>query len=228
MEKEGICFLPRLRFVILQGNEKKNHFFFKRCNICTPENDLTVYEDHKMNITEYNNCVKLHSDALYRFAMQFITDTAAAEDTVQESFVHLWDKHENVEMEQARSFLFTITRNQLVDLLRHEQVRMHYAAETPAPEGHTTAYRQMEMQDVLRKTLGQLPAIQKEVLLLRDWEGFAYKEIAEIAQVSEQQVMTYLFRARVSMRKLLEAEGYTYPSSNKTHRRPKHDEKTRN
>ncbi|MBO4402388.1 MAG: RNA polymerase sigma factor [Bacteroidales bacterium] len=181
-----------------------------------------------MNITEYNNCVKLHSDALYRFAMQFVTDTAAAEDTVQDSFVQLWDRHDNVEMEQARSFLFTITRNQLVDQIRHEQVRMRYADEMPSPEGHTTAYRRMEMQDVLRKTLAQLPAIQKEILLLRDWEGFAYKEIAEIAQVSEQQVMTCLFRARVSMRKLLEEEGYSYPSTNKTHRKQKHDEERDN
>ena len=172
-----------------------------------------------MTTKEYNNCVRHYSDSLYRFALQFVPDTASAEDTVQESFVLLWEKIDKVEMEQAKSFLFTVTRNRMIDHIRHEQVKMQYMSEMPEPEGQTTGYRQMELKDVLRKTLAKLPAIQKEILLLRDWEGFAYKEIAEIANVSEQQVMSYLFRARVAMRKHLEAEGYSLPSSDKKQRK---------
>ncbi len=174
-----------------------------------------------MNTKEYNNCVKQHSDALYRFAIQYISDTAAAEDVVQDSFVQLWQQCDRLTQEEAKAYLFTVTRNQLVSIYRHEEVRRRYAESLPENDRHESGYRQMEMQDVLRKTLSRIPEVQKEVLLLRDWEGFAYKEIAEITQLSEQQVMVYLFRARTAMRKHLEAEGYHFKASSLTKKQSK-------
>ena len=169
-----------------------------------------------MDTREYNSCVKQYSDILYRFAMQYIPDTAMAEDLVQDSFVHLWQHREKTTREQAKSFLFIVARNQLVSHYRHEEVRRRYVEDLPDTDRHESGSRQFEMKDVLQKTLSRIPEVQKEVLLLRDWEGFAYKEIAEITRLSEQQVMVYLFRARTAMRKHLEAEGYHFEASSLT------------
>lgn len=166
-----------------------------------------------MNTWEYNKCVKQYSDTLYRFVMQYITNTAEAEDVVQDSFVQLWQRCGQTKFEQAKSFLYTITRNMIISHSRREDVQRRYAEKQLDSDYQESSYRQMEMQDVLQKTLSRIPNSQKEVLLLRDWEGFSYKEIAEITQLSEQQVMVYLFRARTAMRKHLEAEGYCYKAS---------------
>ena len=56
------------------------------------------------------------------------------------------------------------------------------------------------MHQVLNEALDKLPEIQKSVVLLRDYEGYNYQEIAEITGLNESQVKVYIFRARVTLR----------------------------
>ena len=51
--------------------------------------------------------------------------------------------------------------------------------------------------------LEKLPAVQRSVILLRDYEGYNYREIGEITGLSEPQVKTYIFRGRVALRNYL-------------------------
>jgi len=53
---------------------------------------------------------------------------------------------------------------------------------------------------VLTEALDKLPEIQRSVLLLRDYEGYNYAEIAEITGLNESQVKVYIFRARQTMK----------------------------
>ena len=59
------------------------------------------------------------------------------------------------------------------------------------------------MNDSIEKMLATLPEVQRMLLLLRDMEGYSYKEMADITGLSDEQVMTYLYRARVRARKYL-------------------------
>ena len=59
------------------------------------------------------------------------------------------------------------------------------------------------MREILDEALGRLPEIQKSVVLLRDYEGYNYAEIAEITGLSESQVKVYIFRARKSLQSYL-------------------------
>ena len=54
----------------------------------------------------------------------------------------------------------------------------------------------------------RLPETQKAILQLRDIDGYSYKEIAEVLNISEQQVQVYLFRARVAMRKQIDKDDF--------------------
>jgi RNA polymerase sigma-70 factor (ECF subfamily) len=55
---------------------------------------------------------------------------------------------------------------------------------------------EFDTKAILEKALNELPPVQKSILLLRDLEGYEYKEIGEILGISEAQVKVYLFRAR--------------------------------
>ncbi|MFN6014541.1 MAG: RNA polymerase sigma factor, partial [Flavobacteriales bacterium] len=58
----------------------------------------------------------------------------------------------------------------------------------------------VDLQEVLTEALDKLPEIQRSVVLLRDYEGYNYAEIAEITGLNESQVKVYIFRARQTMK----------------------------
>ena len=62
---------------------------------------------------------------------------------------------------------------------------------------------QYDNREIIEKSLALLPPVQKSVLLLRDLEGYNYKEIGDILNLSEAQVKVYLFRARNKIKKQL-------------------------
>jgi len=68
-------------------------------------------------------------------------------------------------------------------------------------EGDENSYS--DIKEVLDKALDRLPAIQKSVVLLRDYEGYAYREIAEITGLNETQVKVYIYRARLFLKKYI-------------------------
>jgi RNA polymerase sigma-70 factor (ECF subfamily) len=60
-----------------------------------------------------------------------------------------------------------------------------------------------DLQEVLHQAIDQLPEDQKAVILLRDYEGYAYDEIAEITGMTVSQVKVYIFRGRKFLKKYL-------------------------
>ena len=69
--------------------------------------------------------------------------------------------------------------------------------------GEGNPHNDYELHDSIEKMLTTLPDTQRMLLLMHDLEGYSYKEMAEITGLSEQQVATYLYRARVKARKYL-------------------------
>jgi RNA polymerase sigma-70 factor (ECF subfamily) len=64
--------------------------------------------------------------------------------------------------------------------------------------GHENQYT--DLHEVLNIAVQQLPEIQKAVVTLRDYEGYSYKEIADITELTESQVKVYIYRARVFLK----------------------------
>ena len=63
--------------------------------------------------------------------------------------------------------------------------------------------RAFEAHDQLYKAMDAIPAIQKSALVLKDIEGYSYKEIGKMLDLTIQQVEVYIFRARVALKKEL-------------------------
>ena len=73
-----------------------------------------------------------------------------------------------------------------------------------------------ESQDLLDQAFKHLSDAQKQIILLRDWEGYSYKEIGEILEYNESLVKVHLFRARKEMKRVLAALNNEYLSSNES------------
>lgn len=154
-----------------------------------------------MTINEYNLAVTDFSDRLYRFVLKSIRDTHKAEDIVQDSYEKLWKNVENVNAEKVKSYLFTTAYHTMIDIIRKEK-RSTYSEElTLKEESHENNYS--DLGEILKEAVNRLPEIQRMVLLLRDYEGYAYQEIGELTNLNESQVKVYIYRARVFLKKYI-------------------------
>ncbi len=151
-----------------------------------------------MTPAEYNSAVDAHADGLYRFALKHLRDTDQAKDVVQESFARLWSRVDQVEAAKAKSYLFTTAHHTMVDEVRKGgRVRR---LEAQHAELRSTSQSQPDLKAVLDAALATLPAMQRSVVLLRDLEGYAYEEIAELTGLNLAQVKVYIYRGRMALK----------------------------
>lgn len=152
----------------------------------------------KMTTKEYNLAVDEYADNLFRFALKHLRNEMSAKDIVQETFEKVWLKHEEVAYEKVKSYLFTTAYHAIVDWVKKDGRNGDW--EQVRKEESTEAVVSFDLKEVLNEGLNKLPEIQKSVVLLRDYEGYNYAEIAEITDLSESQVKVYIFRARKALK----------------------------
>lgn len=150
-----------------------------------------------MTTKEYNLAVDEYSDNIFRFALKHLRNEMSAKDIVQETFTKVWVKHEEVQYEKVKSYLFTTAYHAIVDWVKKEKRSGDIESTN---ERAAQADAEVDLQEVLHEALNRLPEVQKTVVLLRDYEGYNYSEIAEITELSESQVKVYIFRARKALK----------------------------
>ncbi len=153
-----------------------------------------------MTPAEYNSCVDKHADGIYRFILHHLKDEDDAKDVVQDTFEKCWKNHEKVQFEKAKSYLFTTAHHTMIDLIRKDKRTEPLAAHHVEPQ-HQKSYS--GLKDILKEALSKIPDIQRSVIMLRDYEGYDYKEIGEITNLSESQVKVYIYRGRVALKEFI-------------------------
>ena len=154
-----------------------------------------------MTVEEYNRCVEDHSDGLYRFILKNIRDSEKAEDIVQDSFEKLWRKVKNVNYSKSKSYLFSTAYHTMIDVIRKDRRMEDFSKEKAESISHDKQYS--DLQEILHNALEKLPRVQRTVILLRDYEGYSYAEIGEIAGLSESQVKVYIYRGRIFLKQYI-------------------------
>lgn len=154
-----------------------------------------------MTVNEYNRAVNDFSDRLYRFVLKSIRDVHKAEDIVQDSYEKLWKNVENVNAGKVKSYLFTTAYHTMIDIIRKEKRSTYSEDLNLKEESHENNYS--DLSEILKEAVDRLPEIQRMVILLRDYEGYAYQEIGELTNLTESQVKVYIYRARVFLKKYI-------------------------
>ena len=154
-----------------------------------------------MNVKEYNSTVELYSDNVFRFILKNIRDEEKAKDIVQDAFVKMWQKADEIKAEKAKSYLFTTAYRTMIDVIRKEKKKGNWDEVVPHQYSHTDGYS--GLGEILQEALQKLPEVQRSVVMLRDYEGYDYNEIGEITGLTLSQVKVYIFRARKSLKDYL-------------------------
>jgi RNA polymerase sigma-70 factor (ECF subfamily) len=155
-----------------------------------------------MTIEEYNQIVYSQSDALYRFALKNIKVVEDAQEIVQSSFEKLWINRNNVDPTKCKAYLFRIAYNSMIDIIRKQkrEVDMELISNREIQSDQTDF---KGLKPILENALNQISEMQRNVILLRDYEGYSYLEIGEIMNITENQVKINIFRGRQALQKIL-------------------------
>ena len=154
-----------------------------------------------MTEKEYNDCVTQYADNVYRFIVKNLRHEEDARDIVQSAFEKLWRNREQVLSEKAKSYLFTVAYNHMIDHIR--KVKRIHLQESFEEDNQVTHQHNHQLKKTLMEALNRLNETQKSLVMLKDYEGYSYEEIGEIMGLNESQVKVYLHRARLSLRNYL-------------------------
>ena len=154
-----------------------------------------------MTEKEFNNCVNLYADNVYRFILKNLRHEEDAKDVVQASFEKMWINRDKVENERSKSYLFTVAYHQMIDLIRkNKRVTLE---EDFSSSTKSTTQPHHQLKKILNEALYRLSETQRSLVLLKDYEGYSYEEIAKITSLSVSQVREYLHRARIQLKNYL-------------------------
>jgi RNA polymerase sigma factor (sigma-70 family) len=154
-----------------------------------------------MTEKEYNECVTLYADNVYRFILKNLRQEEDARDVVQSAYEKLWKNRHGVETGKSKSYLFTIAYHQMIDHLRKTK-RVDLRAEF-REEAKVIDKPVSQLKAALEVALGRLNDTQRSLVLLKDYEGYSYSEIGQIMGLTESQVKVYLHRARLQLKNYL-------------------------
>lgn len=141
---------------------------------------------------------------LVYFAMRFTKQKASACDIVQDSFVILWNKREEIDPEQSlKAFMFKIVRNRSINWLKrtdnnHQDLEDHlHVIATKSDESVPTAN---VLSTLFRSWIEELPDRQQEAFELSRFEGLDHDEIAGVMGVSPKTVNNHIVAALNTLR----------------------------
>jgi RNA polymerase sigma-70 factor, ECF subfamily len=164
--------------------------------------------------SQFSKAALEHLDALYGFAITLTRNQTEAEDLVQETYLRAVRAFGRLMPDSnLKGWLFAIMRNAWLNQLRHakgvrfveldaeEDDRAKWLDQV-ANDPHVVYLRKLEREEV-RAAIESLPRPHREIVVLRDIEGFSYQQIASILGCPAGTVMSRLGRARENLRRLL-------------------------
>lgn len=172
------------------------------------QNDMSFILDElkRGNERAFDLIFQQYYKPLCQFAFSFIKDQNTAESLVQEIFIKLWEKRENItNVDNILSYLVGMVRNQSIDFIRKEKSKSKiYASLQLEKSGNTTEEQisRNEFEESLLKSIANLPERCRTAFEMSRFEGLSNKEIAQKMEISVKGVEALIGRSL----KLLRAE----------------------
>jgi len=166
--------------------------------------------EEKDKTARFEQTILPHVDAAYNLARWLTRNEQDAQDMVQEAYLRAFKFFHAFQGVDGRAWLLTIVRNTCYTWLhqnRAHEITTMFDEEIHSVDSDSSNPAALVLQSadhqLLREALNELPVEFREVVVLRDLEGFSYKEIAGIANIPTGTVMSRLARARERLKKIL-------------------------
>jgi RNA polymerase sigma-70 factor (ECF subfamily) len=161
----------------------------------------------------FSRVYDIYRNRVYGFAYRMVGNQSTAEDITQEAFMVLIKNPGQYRREQGSmlTFLCAIARNQILKYFRRQGYRIEDAIDEhslvlendESVEDPLSTLLDRELAEKVNNTIAMLPALQREVFVLREFQELSYEEISIVIGVEVNVVKARLHRARQSAAKLL-------------------------
>ena len=165
----------------------------------------------------FEKIYKLYYPKMFVFAKNYISANEDVENIVQDVFLVLWEKKDELELScTLTTYLFTLVKNRCLNFLRHKLIEEEYNAQMKEELGFKlyalesmeySYHSEKELQEIIQRALDTLPERCREVFIKSRIEGLKYKEISEELGISvntvENHIVTALKKLRVELKDYL-------------------------
>lgn len=147
-------------------------------------------------------------DKLFRYTLRILKNEDEAKDVVQETLIKVWNKRDEMDrLENMEAWCVRVARNLALDKLKSKHnnsvdIDNAYDLQSSSQSPYSTT-EQKDTLKTIHNFINQLPDIQKQIIQLRDIDGFSYQEISDILKQNLNTVKVNLFRARKQVREQL-------------------------
>jgi RNA polymerase sigma-70 factor (ECF subfamily) len=164
--------------------------------------------------------VRAYEPAGLRLAVAMMGNVEDAQDALQEAFIKTYDTLHRFDLRRPFGpWFFQILRNQCRDMLRSRNAKFRVEAldekvdQRPgdAERGPERVRQRSAARDLLWRGLERIGTEHREILVLKELQGFRYGEIAQILEIPEGTVASRLFHARHALREALLELNAEYP-----------------
>lgn len=174
------------------------------------EKDLVI-RAQKGDRNAFNELVRMHARGVMNVIFRMCGDEQVAEDAAQETFIRAWSHLSSFRADASlRTWLYRIALNAATDMLRKEKrilpqdvADFDLADPDPGPEG---VYLQEERATLVQRAISSLPDASRAVLVLKEYEGLSYHEIANALDIPLGTVMSRLNYARCLLKEKLQGQ----------------------
>jgi RNA polymerase sigma-70 factor (ECF subfamily) len=154
------------------------------------------------------------SNKLLRFALQILQNEEEAKDVLQDTFLKLWQKRDELEkVENLEAFAIRMIRNRCLDVIRvRRTVSMEVIKHKKLADEASSDSELLDNSDsvgLIKRIIAGLPELQRTIIQLRDIEQLEYEEIAEATELNVNAIRVNLSRARKKVRdEILKIQNY--------------------
>jgi RNA polymerase sigma factor (sigma-70 family) len=182
-----------------------------KSNMPNPSDKLTLELWNRTKQGEWDAFGQLaenHYRSLYNYATNFTQDADLIKDTIQDLYLHLWEKRESIQIEQITFYMLRAIRNNLFysfrSLKSNQAALKEYITGEPAytPAEIELISKETEYSQTLQLTeaIERLPKRQKEIVFLKYYQGMDNEQIASLLEVNRQSIANLVYKALTNLR----------------------------
>ncbi len=154
-----------------------------------------------MSKIDYILCYKIYKPYLKKFVCNRLKEELV-EDIIQDVFVILWEKHNDIEKSKAKTFLFNTAQNIILQKYRYLKKLNNTKKIENIDIGCSCDQDNFETMNYVKLIIEEVPDAGKKCLLMYALQGYSYAEIAVKLNISEAIVKHNIFNARTKLKKL--------------------------